>query len=187
MKKFGECGWDDVETGKEGMEHDYLVMSKPASYRIRVLGAPFQYYSHWTTDAKGNPRKVNCTGEATCIGCKKEGRAKARWLFRVIDRNETIDSIKILDCGQQILNSLNALRTDKDWGPLEQYDVKIKRGKKGSNPLYTVAPIPKEELSEDDEILKKNSLEVGGEFYLDLAKIAGAWSNAQIKEALDGK
>ena len=71
-------------------------------------------------------------------------KTQTKWAVRVFDRDS--NSFKVLEFGTQILNGIRTLHSNKRWGNVTSYDITVIRGPKGQNPLYSVAPNPKEKL-----------------------------------------
>jgi hypothetical protein len=194
---FGEVNWDSVDTnagGPTGPRIPFLVMKDPGQYQIRIVSKPFQYYHHWINDISGAQKKVNCTADdSTCPVCKlggKDNRAKPHWLFKVIDRTESAKEkkpvIKVLDCGNQILTAISDLNRDPNWGKVSQYDVTIKRGPKGRNPLYTVHPCPKTPITQDEIAALKATEVADSVTFIDLPRIGKAWTPEKISSVING-
>lgn len=194
---FGEVNWDSADTstpGQGGPRIPFLVMKDPGSYQIRIVSKPFQYYHHWVNDISGAQKKVNCTAdESTCPVCKmggKENRAKPHWLFKVLDRTESTKEgkpvVKVLDCGNQILTAISDLNRDPNWGKVSAYDITIKRGPKGRNPLYTVHPCPKTALTQAEIAAVKATDVVDGPTFIDLPKIGKPWTPDRISGVING-
>lgn len=194
---FGEVNWDNIDTGSAnqgGPRIPFLVMKDPGSYQIRIVSKPFQYYHHWVNDISGAQKKVNCTAdESTCPICKlggKDNRAKPHWLFKVVDRTESAKEgkpvIKVLDCGSQVLTAISDLNRDANWGKVSGYDITIKRGPKGRNPLYTVHPCPKTTLTAAEISAIKATDIVEGPTFIDLPKIGKPWSPERINGVING-
>ena len=194
---FGEVNWDSADTstpGQGGPRIPFLVMKDPGSYQIRIVSKPFQYYHHWVNDISGAQKKVNCTAdESTCPVCKmggKENRAKPHWLFKVLDRAESAKEgkpvVKVLDCGNQILTAISDLNRDPNWGKVSAYDITIKRGPKGRNPLYTVHPCPKTALTQAEIAAIKATDIADGPTFIDLPKIGKPWTPDRISGVING-
>ena len=144
--KFGEVGsWDDVEVGGGS---DFMQL-KEGQNRVRVISKPYQFTVHWATDVTGSNRKVKCALQ-DCPLCKQGVKAQTRWYIGVIDRVD--NKAKILEISAQIMKGLKNTAGDPDWGDPRKYDVNIQRGPKGAQPLYTVLPKPKVQVSDEDKV-----------------------------------
>ena len=84
-----------------------------------------------------------------CPLCKKGLKTQYRWYIGVIDR--TSGQAKILEISSQIYKGIKDHVSDPDWGPVRNYDINIKRGPKGAQPLYTVLGSPKKSSLSADE------------------------------------
>lgn len=95
------------------------------------------------------------SSEETCPLSKEKDekgiyyKARPYYLFKAIDRQA--GKVKILRVGRQVANNMKACATDKKWGPLIGYDINIRKGARGQQPLYIVMPDPKSDLSEEDK------------------------------------
>lgn len=193
---FGEVNWDNVDTSSASNTPriPFLIMKDPGDYEIRIVSKPYQYYHHWVNDISGAQKKVNCTcDEKTCPVCKigtKETKAKPHWLFKVINRTESAKQkktiVNVLDCGSQILTAISDLKNNSKWGSVIQYDVTIKRGPKGRNPLYTVHPCPKEPLTEEEKNAIRATANPDDATYIDLEKIGKPWTPEKINSVISG-
>ena len=74
-------------------------------------------------------------------------KRQSKWFVKILDRKD--DEFKVLEIGSQILNGIKALYKNKKWGDVRAYDVSIQKGPRGSQPLYTVTPNPKEKLGSE--------------------------------------
>lgn len=153
---------------------------------VRFFGDTYRTWIHWFTDAEGNRKRVNCAGDG-CPLCrsatKPEEEAKPRFYNTVIDRKDANNPVvKVIDMGTQIFGQIQQLDEDDDWGSVEEYDINIKRGPKGSNPLYNATPKKPAELTNKDKALIK----AAGE-NIDLAKLTAPSTIKAIEAILSGK
>lgn len=146
---FGEIDWNDGDAGGGSRASDFMKLEAGKS-RVRVLGNPVQFYVHWIETPDGQKRKVNSPiGDPKLVkqlidqGFKRQ----ARWLVKVLDRAD--GGVKLLEIGSQIYNGIKTLVQDEEWGPVTSYDITIKRGSPGQQPLYQVSPCPKSPLDPD--------------------------------------
>ena len=134
---------------------------------VRCVSSPYQSYSHWLEDTTGQTRKVRCCLK-DCPACKLAGdddkkKAKARWLVAVLNRKT--DSVAVVELGPQVVRGIKAVAGQKNgkgqlvFGDPRGYDLNIKRGPKGSNPLYTVLPYPKEALTDEEKAMIRSAME----------------------------
>ena len=65
-------------------------------------------------------------------------------IVKVLDRSD--ETFKLLEIGSQIYSGIRSLYNHPKWGKVTQYDVSVIRGPKGTQPLYSVTPNPKEAL-----------------------------------------
>jgi hypothetical protein len=137
---------DSWESGDAGVSN-FMRLEEGDNY-VRCVSSPYQSYSHWVTDASGQKRKVGCCLKE-CPVCARgvpEESAKPRWFVAVLNRKT--EKPAILEVGPQIFKGIKALASSKKWGDPRQYDLNIIKAPKGTNPLYTVMPEPKEQLEE---------------------------------------
>ncbi len=150
---------------------------------VRLFGDTFRTWIHWFVDTNGDKRRANCAGDG-CPLCrastKPETDAKQRFYNACITR--ATNSVQILDMGSQIFQGIQALDGDVKWGPVDGYDINIKKGKKGENPLYKVIANPKEDLSKVDKALIKASAEI-----INLDKLTAPSTIDQIEAAMRGE
>lgn len=153
--KYGELtDWEDgdVSTGS----NDFMNLAEGVN-KVRVFTNPYQFVVHWVKDVTGVNRKIKCALNG-CPLCRKGVKTQYRWFIGVIDRKS--GQPKILEISSQIYKGIKDHVTDPDWGDVKKYDINIKRGPKGSQPLYTVLGTPKKSgLSSDEQEMVKNFLE----------------------------
>lgn len=147
---FEQVDWNSAgNTNRVSLKDLYVRLSEGENV-VRVMENPTQFTVHWVVDSTGAKRKVVSPIESPELVKRLEDagfKAQTKWAVKVLDR--TTNSFKILEFGSQILNGIRTLHSNKRWGNVTSYDITIIRGPKGSNPLYSVTPNPKEELGTD--------------------------------------
>ena len=145
---FGEIDWNsaDVGSGQKEQKDLYMRLSEGENL-VRIMGNPIQYYVHWVQLPDGSKRKINSPVESPSLVARLEDagfKRQSKWLIKVLDRED--DTFKFMEVGSQIFNGIKALYNNAKWGKVTNYDVSVVRGPKGSQPLYSVTPNPKEKL-----------------------------------------
>ena len=143
---FGEVDWNSADSGGKS---DFMRLEDGENL-VRVMGNPVQFYVHWVTTPDGGKRKINSPVDTPELVRRLEDvgfRRQARWLIKVLDRTD--DEFRILEVGPQIYNGIKALYNNARWGKVTAYDVSVNKGPKGSQPLYSITPNPKEPLASD--------------------------------------
>ena len=141
---FGEVDWNSGDTGAP--KNDYMRLEEGENV-VRVMGNPVQYYVHWITTTDGSKRKIVSPIDSMALVSRLEDagfKRKATWIVKVLDRKD--ESFKVLEVGSQIYNGIRSLYNNTKWGKVTDYDISIMRGPKGSQPLYSVQPNPKEKI-----------------------------------------
>ena len=92
---------------------------------------------------------------------------------------DSMNTFKVLEVGSQIYNGVRALFNSSRWGKVTEYDISVLRGPKGSQPLYSVQPNPKEKL---DTSLKGKFVEFNSR--VDIQKIIAPTDTAKVCELL---
>jgi len=172
--------WDagDVE------EKSTFIKLEEGSNILRCVTSPFQFYSHWTTDASGKQTKVKCCLK-DCPVCARGEDPQARWYVACLVLDEKNSKVGILEIGTQIFKGIKSLTTLKNskgvvvWGDPRGYAINITRHPKGANPLYTVTPQPKEPLTDEEKNLIKSAMET-----IDLQKMSAAPTPQEISKKL---
>lgn len=144
---FGEVDWNAADSGST--KSDFMRLEEGEN-TVRVMGNPVQFYIHWVVTPDGARRKVNSpVGSPDLVRRLEDSgfKRQPRWLIKVLDRND--DTFRLLEVGPQIYNAIKALYNNSRWGKVTAYDVTINKGPKGTQPLYSVTPNPKEALSAD--------------------------------------
>jgi hypothetical protein len=200
-RKVGKVSWDSPtfnrgEKGdkKKDKKVPFLQLKgNNKSWKLRVVSEePIRYWCHWTTNSKGEATKVNCTLDETCpvhnektkSMCAGQG-AQSRFYLKVIDRTD--NSIKVLDVGTQIISAIGELHNNEDWGHCNGYDITIKKGAQGQNPLYAVMPGSKKPLTAEEKQLVLNSEDPDHDDFVDLESKVQPMSAASIRRILDMK
>jgi len=152
-KKYGQVGWDE---GNVSSGTDFMNLEQ-GNNLVRVFTNPYQFIVHWVKDSSGATKKVKCAVE-DCPLCKKGIKAQYRWFLGVIDRKT--DTPKLLEISSQVYMGIKAHVSEPSWGDVKMYDINIKRGPKGAQPLYTVMGIPeKRPLNEVEKALVSEFME----------------------------
>ena len=144
----GEVDWNSGDVGSGG-KTDFMRLSQGTS-TVRVMGNPYQFHTNWVILPDGSKKKFNSpVGDAALLERLEEADfpRKARWMVKVLDRSD--DKFKLLEIGPQIYNGIKAIFNNPKWGKVTRYDIDIIRAKPGTNPLYSVQPNPKEDLSSE--------------------------------------
>lgn len=166
--------WEDIEASSGGGA-DFMTL-KEGDNVVRIFTAPHQYVVHWVKDQTGQNKRVKCALE-DCPLCKNGEKQSTRWYIGVIDRAD--GNTKILEISTQIMSGLKAYATNPQWGPPKGYDIVIKRGPKGSNPLYHVMANPKTKVEKEEKEKAKKFLE-----NTDLAKMCIPATLEEISEKM---
>jgi hypothetical protein len=178
---FGEVDWNEGDVGGGGGNRasDFMKLKEGKS-RVRVLGNPVQFYVHWIETPDGQKRKINSpisdpklVKQLVDNGFKRQ----ARWIVKVLDRSD--GGVKLLEVSSQIFNGIKTLVQDEEWGPVTSYDVIIKRGSPGQQPLYQVTPCPKSPL----DVEAKSALQAFND-RVDLTKLTQPAEPEKVREEL---
>jgi len=172
--KYGEL--PDWESGDVSSPNDFMNLAE-GNNKVRVITNPYQFLVHWVKDVTGVNRKIKCAING-CPLCKKGVKTQYRWYIGVIDR--VSGQPKILEISSQIYKGIKDHVSDPDWGDVRKYDINVKRGPKGSQPLYTVLGSPKKSgLSADEKELVSNFLE-----RIDISKFTQPPTPEEVAEKL---
>jgi hypothetical protein len=141
---FGEVDWNsaDSSSGKS----DFMRI-EDGENTVRIMGNPIQFYIHWVVGPDGTKKKFNSPADNAQMIRRLEDsgfKRSARWFIKVLDRKD--NKFKALEIGPQIYNSIKSLYNNQRWGKVTAYDVTITKAPKGTQPLYSVTPNPKEAL-----------------------------------------
>ena len=179
MNDLWTAGLDRPERTKreDGKKTPFLNLREyDSSWRVRVVSEqPTPYFCHFTQNAQGKTVKVNCSGDENCPvpvettkGPCKGTQAQRRFYIKVLDRADGV--IKVLDVGKSIVNGIGQLHKDEDWGHSKEYDIKITKGPRGSQPanLYSVLPTKLSPLTPEELALVENSNNPDHEDFIDI-------------------
>jgi len=175
--KYGELSnWDDAEISTT---NDFMNLAE-GNNKVRIFTKPFQFIVHWYKDVSGANRKIKCAVN-NCPLCKKGVKVQVRWYIGVIDRS--CAQAKILEISSQIFKGIREYNNDPDWGDVTKYDITIKRGAKGSQPLYSVIGTPnKKNLNPDERSLVETFLK-----RVNISKYTQPPTPEEIEEKLGGE
>lgn len=198
-RKVGKVSWNSpaLNTNNNNNEQTkkipFLTMSGYGkSWRVRIVSEdPLRYWCHFTTDKNGQTAKVNCSLDENCpVHVEKTkspcggNQAEARFYLKALDRSD--GTVRVLDVGKQIINGIGGYIDNPDWGHCKGYDVTIKKGDKGSMPLYTVAPSPAKPLTEAELQLAADSEDPDHENFIDLESRIKPLTAETINKILKG-
>lgn len=143
---FGEVDWNDADSSTGGGNRVDFMRLTEGSNCVRVLSNPLQFYVNWVTLPDGRKRKLNSPDSTELVRKLEDAgfKRQTRWIVKVLDRKD--NQFKLLEIGSQIFNAIKALYNNPKWGKVSNYDITINRGPKGTQPLYSVQPDPKEPL-----------------------------------------
>lgn len=156
--KYGEVSWEDTALpGEQGenRQSDFITLAE-GDNKGRVLSNPQQFYVHWVSDETGKTRKVNCStdGCPVCMRGQDGDKASPRWLVKFLTRKE--GRVGLLEISTQVFKGVKTLVQDPEWGVVTEYDINVKRGPKGAQPLYTVIPGRRTPLTTEEKEAFKN-------------------------------
>lgn len=196
-KQVGETTWSVPSSGnRRGDDRKPFPFFKMEdygkSYKMRVVSdKPAMYHCHWTTGPDGGNIKVNCTLTKDCpvlnadkVRCAGTA-AQSRYYVKVIDRAD--GEIKVLDIGTQIFKQIVDLHNDEEWGHSKNYDISVKKGNKGDNPLYSVIPGVKKPLTDAEQAKVDASNDSEGENFIDVKSRCQALTAETITRILTGE
>jgi hypothetical protein len=173
-KVIGKVEWENADIGTSS-----FMRLEEGDNMVRCVSSPYQGYSHWTVDASGQKRKVGCSLKdcPVCARGNPEEAAKPRWMLAVLNRKTNKPAI--LEIGPQIFKGIKALSQSKRWGNPREYDLNIIKAPKGTNPLYTIMPEPKDLLSDADKTMLKDWMKD-----IDLQSLVAAPTPDEVAESL---
>jgi len=199
MIESGRVSWASVAeaspTTKDKEAKPFPVIDMKGNnktWKLRVLdSAPLSYRCHFVLDKNGKNTKVNCTLDDTCpVQVEKTKslcgglQGDRRFYLKVLDRATNL--IQVIDVGPQIINGIGQLIENSDWGPCSEYDISLKKGAQGANPLYTVSPSPKKPLTEEDLALLAASEDPEHADFIDLESRAKPLAADVINKIMKG-
>jgi hypothetical protein len=174
--------WSDASVGGQTS----FMNLEEGSNIVRCVSSPYEYNCHFIPDATGQTRKVHCCLKdcPACAAAKDpKEESKPRWLVAVL--NAKTNTVQVLELGPQVVKQIKALTTQKNakgaivWGDPRGFEIDIVRGPKGSNPLYSVVPQPKQPLTDEEKTLIRATMEK-----LDLQKMIEPPTPAEVCEKL---
>ena len=144
---FGEVDWNSADSSSS--KSDFMRLEEGEN-TVRIMGNPIQFYIHWCHGPDNSKRKFNSPVDDPSMVRRLEDsgfKRTARWFIKVLDRRD--NEFKALEIGPQIYNGIKSLYNNQRWGKVTAYDITITKAPKGTQPLYSVTPNPKEALPSD--------------------------------------
>lgn len=179
----GEMSWtDDFGSKKERISFkDLFLTLNDGNNIVRVFTNPHQFYQH-KYKPEGDPgygKRIQCSkSRGSCPVCDLGDTPKRRWYVGVIDRKT--NTTKIVEVGFGVVQKLQGLAKDEDWGNPNQYDINIKVDRNGgATGYYDVIAKPKKALSLQDQTLIEQF------DYEDLKRRAEPPAPEKVKERLE--
>lgn len=160
--------WTEADLGG----NDFMKLEE-GNNPVRVFTSPYQFYTVWTKDAAGKQRKIRSAVE-NCPLVQRGEKPVARWYIGVINRKNGKPCI--LEIGPQIYKQILSLRKKPAWGDPRHYDIDVERKPRGEQPLYVVAPEPKEPLTDEEKSSIKEFLS-----RVDLVKMTEAPTPEEVR------
>lgn len=114
--------WDNFKKIKSG-GGDILKPEADKSYKIRIIGEPWVYTSEY------------------------QGNESTRFALTIY--NQTDGKAQILMLSKTAFGNIFDLQEDPEWGPVEDYDISMKRTGEGTETKYSFIPSSKKPI--DDE------------------------------------
>jgi hypothetical protein len=177
----GEIDWNEADLpSSKGEKGELFLRLAEGENIVRVMGNPVQNYIHWVTTPDGKNRKiVSPTSNPALVKRLEDAGFKRQpnWIIKVLDCKD--QKFKLLEVGNQIFKGIQALFNHPKWGKVTGYDISINRGPKGTQPLYTVTPNPKESL---DSSLKQKYIEFNDKVNVD--KIISPMPSEELEKML---
>lgn len=136
MFGFGDVDWN---TGSS----QFLKIASNSEVTIRVLSVPHAYGIHWIENAEGKKKKINTPKSDPKLVKRLEDagfKLKRQYLVLVLDRTAGDPGVfKIYDMGPQVYNGIKMVQESNKKRKLKisDYDIEIRRGSPGQNPLYS--------------------------------------------------
>jgi hypothetical protein len=154
---MSEVKYGQLENWEEGagLQNDFMKLLEGDNV-VRVVTNPYQFVVHWVKDSNGANKRIRCSIK-DCPLCKQGIKSQFRWYIGVINRKTK--NAEILEISHQIYEGIKGYAKSPDWnvfhthewGKVMGYDINIRRGAKGANPLYNVIASPKHRNLTDDE------------------------------------
>jgi len=131
--------------------------------KFRAVSNVLVGYEYWSRENKPvRLRQLPETRPADLRQDKdgKDAPIKHFWSFIVIDRAD--NTVKLLMITQSsVMNQINDLLTNEDWGDPKDYDLTVVRKGKDLETKYSTQPSPRKPLSkEEKELVEKSDLDL---------------------------
>lgn len=159
---MAEVTWENA-TGSQKSNIQWMKLGAGnAGNTLRVVSMPYKAFIHWEKTVDGANRKIVCAG-ASCPICATEAniertarkhRANCRYFLTVIDKSDPNSNeiqVKALETGTRVIQGIQGLATDPQWGNPSGYDINIKKSGNGRDTVYNVNPGRNTSPLTDDE------------------------------------
>jgi hypothetical protein len=149
--KYGEVDWNDLGANDFGgtKKTEFMTLTQGDNL-VRIMGQPSVFHVNWVDLQNGKRGKVNTPVEDKELVARLEDagwKTSKRWMLKVLDRSD--ETFKLLEVSVQIIKGIGDLVNNPKWGKVTNYDINIRKGPKGEQPLYKVYPDPKEALPQE--------------------------------------
>ena len=167
MSSQFDMDWGEVASKSNASNVDYMTLEPgKAGNIVRVVSKPSKLDLHWEKDTSGKTKRVICTG-AKCLLCEHGSKITSRYQILVLDKtNWTPEEgyldgepkVKILEIGRSVINQIKDIATDPEYGPIEEYNLRIRKEGSGMDTKYSVVASPqRSELTDEEKEAVKNA------------------------------
>lgn len=135
---MAELSWEKLNVGGNS-DIKYLKLESGVN-TMRLVSLPYAVEIHWEETNDGARKRVVCSG-ANCPICAAGHAPQKKIQILAIDRKD--GEVKILEQGNSVFRQIKGYAMDEDYGPVDKYDIKIRREGSGKETRYTVLASPK--------------------------------------------
>lgn len=128
--------------------------------KFRILSPIEIGWEGWKDNKPFRHRGALCQIKPEQVDLNQNGKPNINYIWVMSAYDYQTKAVKVLELTQKtIMQALQALEENEDWGDLMKYDITITKGKNGDKTTYTTMPSPVKPLAPEIVQLYKDSKE----------------------------
>lgn len=135
---MAELSWEKLNVGGNS-DIEYLKLESGVN-TMRLVSLPYTVNIHWEETLDGGKKRIVCS-EVNCPICAAGHAPQKKIQILAIDRKD--GKVKILEQGNSVFKQIKGYAMDEEYGPVDKYDIKIRKEGSGKETRYTVVASPK--------------------------------------------
>ena len=146
---MAELTWEKLNVGGNS-DIEYFKLEAGVNV-MRLVSLPYAVNIHWEETLDGSKKRIVCS-ETNCPICAAGHAPQKKIQILAIDRKD--GKVKILEQGNSVFKQIKGYAMDEEYGPVDKYDIKIRKEGSGKETRYTVLASPKKTpLTQEEQAL----------------------------------